>query len=135
MTSRNILLAASLLTLAGCNAGPYPASVPTADEQRRLADFIGGRTAGPPTRCISAATGMQIRAIGDKIVAQWGGRRWVNEVQGSCREADSMNNILRTESNPVGQYCENETFRVISTSGGLTMGSCMLGPWTPYEKP
>lgn len=134
MTSRTHLLAASLLTLAGCNTGPYPPSVPTPDEQRRLADFIGGRTAGPPMRCISAASGMQIRAIGDKIVANWGGRRWVNNVQGSCRMADNSNNILRTESNAVGQYCENETFRVISTSGGLTMGSCMLGPWIPYER-
>lgn len=121
-----------LLLLAACETGPYPPTPPSAEDQRRLANYIGARTAGAPQRCIPAHSGMQIEAVGDQIVARWGGRVWVNQVQGSCRQADSMSAYLVTEPDPGGQYCQNSTWRVVSSSGGMTMGSCMLGPWVPY---
>ena len=77
---------------------------------------------------------MKIEAIGNKVVAEWGGRRWVNQVQGSCRMAGIGSTFLVTEADPAGQYCENETFKVMSTSGGLIMGTCTLGPWVPYTR-
>lgn len=135
MTARSLILAAAAAApLAACNTAPYQPLPPTPYEQQRLASFIGNRMAGPPTRCIPYYSGMQIEAIGDQIVAKWGGRVWVNHAQGSCRMADSANNFLVSESDPAGQYCENSTFKVVSNSGGMVMGSCMLGPWVPYTR-
>jgi len=135
MTARLLILAAACaVPLASCNTAPYVPQPPSPRDQQRLADFIGNRTPGPITRCIPAYSGMQIDAIGDQIVAKWGGRVWINQVQGSCRMADTPNALLVTEPDPAGQYCENSTFKVVSSSGGMIMGTCGLGPWVPYTR-
>jgi hypothetical protein len=135
MTARSLLLAlAASAPLAACNTAPYQPLPPSPYDQQRLASFFGDRVAGPPTKCISASPGMQIEAVGDKVVAKWGGRLWVNQVQGSCRMADSPSAFLATDMNSAGQYCANDTWKIVSNSGGMVMGVCELGPWVPYTR-
>ena len=132
MNTRSALIGLSLLALGACQMAPYDPGPRTAAEERRMANFIGTRHAGPASRCIPAYPGIQTEAVGDKIVAKWGGRLWVNQVQGSCRAADSSSAFLLTDRTPTNQYCENDVWKVVSNSGGMQIGSCMLGPWVPY---
>ena len=134
MNSRAALMGLSLLSLAACSTAPYTPGPPSLEDQRRLANFIGDRQPGPPQKCISAYPGAQIQAVGDKVVAKWGGRVWVNQVDGSCAQADSAGAFLVTQANAAGQYCDTDIWKIVSNSGGMTIGVCRLGPWVPYTR-
>jgi len=120
------------LAVAACAPTVDPAARAMAD-QRALAEIIGTRMPGPVQNCIASAPGLKFDAVGDKIVAQWGGRTWVSTVDGNCRAASGGGAYLVTEPDPTNQYCANTPMRVVSNSGGMMLGSCVLGPWVPYN--
>lgn len=133
MPAPRLFVLAALLPLAASCAPPLDPAARAANDQRELAAYVGARTPGTPQRCISTAPGMNMEAVGDALVARWGSRVWVNHVDGNCRAAASGNAILVTEPDTTNQYCENTPVRAVSSSGGMMMGSCVLGPWVPYN--
>ena len=120
-------LAAALL-LGGC-AGV--ADRIAEGEQRELAELTAGRVAGAPVDCIDARA--SLRLIGGTLVAQDGGRLWVNANDRRCN-GGGIDPLIVTEPLTGSQLCRNDQFRAIprgTTIGGLT---CRVEAWTPYAR-
>ena len=132
MSVRTLLCAATIVPLGACQmAGPTYTPQQIAYDQQQLAAVIGPRLAHKPEACLIRSPSMDIRAVGNTIVARYGGRVWVNQVHGTCREASNGGATLVFDSSPGGTYCANSLVKVVDF-GGATVGSCSLGSWTPY---
>ena len=124
---RAVSLAAALL-LGGCAGAVDRASD---SDQRELAELTAGRTAGAPVDCIDARA--SLRLIGGALVAQEGGRLWVNANDRSC-PGGGIDPLIITEPLTGNQLCRNDRFRAAprgTTIPGLT---CRVLAWTPYAR-
>lgn len=120
-----------ILLIAAFSAAP--AAARRDDPEAELARMIAGRSAGPPTACISlypSTNSTTIDTIG--IVYSQGRTLYVNRFEGGC-SALGIDRIIVTRT-PSTRLCRGDIAQVMTRTPAMIVGSCVFGPFTPYAK-
>ena len=133
---RNFCLLAAAAALAGCStAAPPPTR--TAQADAHLQRLIGGKVAGAPVSCIRRLGSSHDMVVIDdqRIAFRDGSRVYVNDFRGGvCSRLGSGFYALLTRSYGSGM-CSGDIAEVVDTTNGITVGSCVLGDFVPYNRP
>ncbi len=127
-------LVAGAAALAGCSA-----AVATQDRQsrseRELAEALAGRTAGPPTDCISVndAEGPQVIDGRTLLYRRTGRVLWRNDLESECPSLRPFSTIVIEVHG--SQVCRRDLFRTIESGSPIPGAYCQLGKFTPFTKP
>lgn len=100
-----------------------------------LAKALAGRVPGKPENCISRSRVGGPEIIDDRnlLYQQSGARIWRNELSDKCatlRGNDYL--VIETFGD---QICRYDRFRVVNRDSGIPSAYCILGRFTPYDKP
>lgn len=132
-----ILLATA--ALSGCYANMGPAADRGAAEQQALRRALAGKVAGRPVSCLPAYRQSDMQVIDDYTILFHDGsnRVYVQSPAGGCRPLGSGHYTLVTNIHgPTGSLCSGDISRVVDISGsGMTVGSCAMSDFVPYETP
>lgn len=100
-----------------------------------LAKALEGRVPGKPENCIWNSRGTSPDIVDDRniLYRQSGARIWRNELADKCTPMRD-NDYLVIESYG-DQICKFDRFRVVNRNSGAPSAYCILGSFTPYDKP
>lgn len=131
---RSFCFLASAAALVGCTTAPDPTRAARADAE--FQQLVAGKVAGAPVSCLARSPQSNMVVIDDSRVAfRSGARVFVNDFRGgSCARLGSGHYTLVTRSSG-GGLCSGDFAEVVDTSTGMTMGSCVLGDFVPYNEP
>ena len=117
---------------AACTTNP-PAPVFDPYGAARLNALIGGKVAGPATRCLPfRASSIQI--VNSNAIAYTAGARvYINRLQGSCGNITHSNFSVVTRPFGFGGPCSGDIVYLVDSASGMTGGSCVLGDFVPYS--
>ena len=103
------------------------------DDSADMAKELAGKIAERPRSCISLDDARGAQIFNDAIVYRVSRRlSYVNGAKG-CNSFDSdpiFVNEVRSS-----QLCRGDVVRLLSRSGGIAAGFCVLGDFTPYRTP
>ena len=120
--------------LAGCGGpmGLHQAGTTTIGG-KRLADALTGRAAGSPLSCLPSGRHWTNQASVDGGIAFTSGRQtYVATFGHGCRQLGRPGTALVTRSRGRGM-CQGDIAPIVDTSTGITVGSCVIGPFIPYN--
>lgn len=134
---RNIIPLIIGTAVAGCAMAPQPATVALDPQsQTRLAQLIGGKVAGAPQSCLPNWRTRDMRIISDDTIVfrESPNKVWVQKTQSPCNRlsAGSYALVTRTITN---QLCRGDIAQVVDPLNRFTVGSCVMGDFTPYTRP
>lgn len=134
-----ILAAATALTLSACAAGPRGSDPEplTAEQSEELAKLIGDRVAQEPINCLPPGLRSASNTrISDQVLAyrQGGGTVYVNNLRSPCPGLANDWDIIVTRPF-TGRSCDGDIIQLVDRTSGIFGGSCVLGEFTPYERP
>lgn len=114
-------------------AAPALAAGPRGED--RLAGLLQGRTAGAPQHCLTLLRPQDrtttIEGVG--ILYEVGATRYLMRFAGGCPQLTAF--TFPVTQTPTDQLCEGDIARIVERSTpGITQGSCVFGPFTPYPK-
>jgi hypothetical protein len=134
MRVMSLLLAGGLL--ASCTTAPEPTQR-SAGKQAELAKLLAGKVAQRPISCLPHYQSGDMRVIDDETIAYRDGgyRTYVAHMNGPCSGLARGGSALVTHQYGSADLCRGDIARVIDTSGGMTIGSCAFGDFTPYVRP
>ena len=125
-----LLLIAAALT--GCTTQPAEPTR-TAEAQAKFQQLTAGRVAGQPMSCLPHYKADEMITIDDRtVVFREGSRIWVNHLLHECNGLDSGWYTLVTKSSGPG-LCRGDISQVADVRTGVTMGSCAIGDFVPYQ--
>ena len=133
---RGLLFALVATSLTACTtAPPPPAAYRSAEAQQQLAKMLAGKAAGKPVACLPSWKSGDMVVIDDSTVVFRGSpsRVYVNNFRGECPRLGSGWYALVTRQTG-SSLCSGEIAQVLDTSSGMTVGSCVLGEFTPYTR-
>lgn len=125
--------------VAGCAASTMPPPAPpvrTADQQATFMRLVGDKIAGPPVSCLPTWNTNDMSIIDGQTIAFRQGTGLVNVVTlGPGCEALSVGGYA-LQTRQFGQgLCSGDIAQVVDTLNRVTMGSCVIGPIVPYQRP
>jgi hypothetical protein len=131
-------LALGTAALAACSTAPPPASR-VAEAQAELQRLTAGRVAGQTMTCLPsyASRSAQMVVIDNNTVAfrNAGGPVYINHMKaGTCSGLNSGFYSLVTKSHGGLGLCSGDSAQVVDTLNGVTVGTCVLGDFTPYTR-
>ena len=128
-----ILTATSLAACAAGMAGPQPRSLRAENE---LKQALGEKVAGHPVDCLQSRSSGDMQIIDDNTILVREGRgTYVQTSHGSCAPLGSGTYTLVTQSFGGMGLCRGDIARVVDLRGGITVGSCSLDSFVPFERP
>lgn len=133
---RSIFLLAAAATLGSCavNNGPVPVRQVAGPDT--LSWLLGGKTAGPPIRCLSSSHRNDMTVVDSQTVAyrEGGYRTYMVHLSPGCGGIAS-GGALVTRSYGTSDLCTGDIARVYQTSPGVFAGSCSIESIVPYSRP
>jgi hypothetical protein len=105
-------------------------------QQDELNRLLAGKTAQPPVTCLPSYLSNDMRVIDENTVVYRSGakRVYVGHFNGGCNYLGQAGYALLTK--PFGSgSCRGDIAQVIDTHGGFTVGSCVIGDFTPFVAP
>jgi hypothetical protein len=129
-----LLLMAS--SLAACSTAPEPITR-TAKGEGELQRLLAGKAAGPPISCLQSYRANDMSVIDDSTIAFRRGRDtvYVNHLRGACSNLGTGFYTLVTRTPGSNGLCRGDIAEVADVQNGITVGSCVLGDFTPYTRP
>jgi hypothetical protein len=133
MRSMTLLLVAA--TVGSCAPAEPVARTPKAEAH--LQTLLNGRVPGPPVSCLPDYRSNDMIVVDDSTVVFKDGRTvYRNDFQGgSCSRLGSGNYALLTRRTGGIGLCRGDIAEVKDLTNGITVGSCVIGDFTPYTKP
>ena len=129
-----IELSAAFL-VAGCS-GTAAQPVQSPQASRDLAKALAGYSVGPPVRCIPNSPTTRMQVIDDGTILFRGNRTiYLQKPPGGCFGIGNQVSTLVTQIWGVNQLCQGDINRLVDFSTGIGGGSCVFGPFVPYNKP
>ena len=134
---RNALAPLVLAALAGCAGSAQQTAVAQQQAQARLAGLLAGKVAGPPRSCLPSYRADDMIVIDDSTLAFRDGpnRVWITRPSGSCSLLGSPGYALVTRNAGGLGLCSGDIGQILDTTSRMTVGSCVMGDFTPYERP
>jgi hypothetical protein len=131
---RGIALLLIGAALTSCAAAPQPGR--SARAESRFQELLAGKVAGPAVSCLPTYRSSDMVVIDDQTVAFRDGSRrvWVANLEHSCSNLGSGHYALVTKRFGGTGICRGDIAQVADLSTGMTVGSCVFGDFTPYEK-
>ena len=120
-----MLISALAVAATGCAAPPPPGAA--------FAQEFGGRTAGPPQRCINSNQSANLRVVDSQTLAYEDGRTtWVTHLGAPCPGIQTLSTII-VEPQLGGQYCKGDHVRGLEQGAIIPGATCFIGDWVPYR--
>ena len=123
--------------LAACSTAPEPV-MRSAERQAEYNKLIEGKVAGAPVDCLPRFDANDMRAIDDQTAVFKGvgnDKVYVTRFGGSCYNLGAPGYALVTKQYGEERLCRGDIARIVQTSAGLTVGSCVIGDFVPYTTP
>ena len=120
-------------TLASCAAAPQPGR--SAKAESHFQQLLAGKVAGRTAACLPSYRARDMVVIDDQTIAFRDGARrvWVTNLSNSCNNLGSGHYALVTR-NFSSNLCRGDIAEVADVSTGMTVGSCVIGDFTLYER-
>lgn len=134
MRGLSVLLVGAML--AGC-AATAEQPMRSAQKQQEYQRLIAGKVAGPPISCLPTYNANDMIVIDEQTVAfrQGGNHVYIAHMpHGGCSNLGRPPYAMLTRQFGTAQLCRGDIARVIDTTNGITVGSCVFGDFTPYSK-
>lgn len=131
---RGIALLLIGAALTSCAAAPQPGR--SARAESRFQELLAGKVAGPAVSCLPSYRADDMVVIDDETVAFRDGSRrvWVANLENGCSNLASGHYALVTRRFGGTGLCRGDIARVADLTSGMTVGSCVFGDFTPYER-
>ena len=131
---RGIALLLIGATLASCAVAPQPGR--SAKAEARFQQLLAGKVAGEAVSCLPSYRANDMVVIDDQTIAfREGSRRvWVANLTHSCSNLGSGHYALVTKRSGGTGLCRGDIGQVADLTTGITVGSCVFGDFTPYER-
>ena len=125
---RTLLLAAAAVAIAA-----PAASIDRASAEERLAAATEGKTPGTPVACVDRKRTQRTESAGDRLLFRVSSRlTYVNTTTGGCGLAGHTTAfVFRSTSS---RLCEGDVAETVDPRSGMTLGTCVLGAFTPYAR-
>lgn len=133
MRSASILLIAAAL---GSCTTYAPEPVRPAASQQTIAWLLGGKVAQPTQNCVHGYSSMDMTVLDTQTIAfrDGGYRTYVAHLSPGCGQLAS-GGVLVTKSYGSSELCTGDIAQVMEGAGRMMIGSCSIGPITPYVRP
>ena len=128
---RSLLASVAIAALAAC----VPSAAPeTAAKLDPLAEYIAGRVAGTPVRCVPTSPSEGLVAIDDRtFIVRAGSTLYVSRSDQRCPGLDDRDTLI------VERYgtdlCRGDRVRPLQPGTSIPGPVCFVGDFTPYTKP
>lgn len=134
---RSALAPLVIAMLAGCAGSAQQTAVARQQAQARLAGLLAGKVAGPPRSCLPSYRADNMIVIDDNTIAFRDGpnRVWLTKPRGSCSLLGSPGYALVTRNVGGMGLCSGDIGQILDTTSRMTVGSCVMGDFTPYARP
>ena len=131
---RGIALLLIGATLASCAVAPQPGR--SARAENRFQQLLAGKVAGPAVSCLPSYRANDMVVIDDATIAFRDGSRrvYVANLSHSCSNLGSGHYALVTKRYGGSGLCRGDIGQVADLTTGMTVGSCVFGDFTPYER-
>ena len=122
--------------LAACTANMGQPVQRGARQEAELRQALAGKIAGKPIDCLQSHSSANMQVIDDNVILFNDGRRtYVQAPRGGCSPLGSGHYTLVTKSFGGMGLCRGDIAQVVDLQSGMTVGSCSLDAFIPYEKP
>lgn len=131
---RGIALLLIGATLASCAVAPQPGR--SAKAENRFQQLLAGKVAGEAVSCLPSYRANDMVVIDDQTIAfrEGSSRVWVANLTHSCSNLGSGHYALVTKRSGGTGLCRGDIGQVADLTTGITVGSCVFGDFTPYER-
>ena len=132
---RSMSLLTLTVALGACSTTPQQMGR-TAEADAHLQKLIAGKVPGEGLACLPHYRAKNMVVIDDNTIVFEDGRTvYRNDFRGSqCSRLGSGFYALVTRTSGSG-LCNGDIARVVDTSSGMHVGSCVLGDFVPYTTP
>lgn len=119
--------------LAGCSTAVEP-PMRSSMQQHDLDKLLAGKVAGAPVNCLQPYNSGDMRVIDENTVVYRAGsnRVYVSHFDGGCNQLGRPGYALLTKPIGSSSMCRGDIAQVIDVQNGITVGSCVVGDFTPY---
>jgi hypothetical protein len=134
---RGISLLLISAALVGCSTTAEPPAMRSAQAQDQYQKFIAGKVAGPSVSCLPSTRANDMTVIDEDTVIfrQSSAHLYVGHMQGGCSNLGRPGYALLTRQVGSSGLCHGDIATVVDTHSGFTVGSCVIGDFTPYAMP
>jgi hypothetical protein len=99
----------------------------------RLANTLSGNAPGSPVSCLPSTHSWTSENLGGGSIAYRSGSRvYIGTFEGGCSRHGRMGYTMVTRARGMGM-CQGDIAHIVDTSTGMTVGSCVVGPFIPYD--
>jgi hypothetical protein len=132
---RGIALLLIGAALASCAAAPQPGR--SAKAEAHFQKLLAGKVAGQPLTCLPSYRSTDMVVVDEQTIAFRDGSRrvWVTNLRSGCSNLGSGHYALVTRQAGGSGICRGDIAEVADLTNGITVGSCVFGDFTPYERP
>ncbi len=129
---RTFVVTASLALIA-CQAPAFAQDKVNPVGEKRLAEMIEGRTAGPPARCLPSHMLDSSTIIdGTAIVYRRGSTLYVNRPRSGAESLDDADVLVTTLYG--AQLCQTDKVDLVDRYSRIWNGFVLLGDFIPYKR-
>ena len=134
MRGNSLLLIAA--ALGSCSTAPQP-TMRSPSGQRAYETLLAGKVAGKPVSCLPNYNANDMSTIdGETVAFRVGtGTVYIAHLGAGCSLLGSGNYALLTKQFGGMGLCTGDIAQVFDTMNRITVGSCVIGPITPYTRP
>ena len=121
--------------LSSCSTAPYAEAPMSPKAQQELAQALAGRTAGPAVRCLPSHRATQMDIIDHRMTLYREGRTiYAQSFRDGCRGLGTGRYTMVTRQFGTNRLCDGDITRLVDLSTGVEGGSCVFGPFIPYNR-
>lgn len=133
---RAIALILAGASVVACSTAPQPV-MRSAEKQAEYAQLLEGKVAGPTTSCLPSYNANDMRVIDDNTVVfrRSGNQVYVAHLEGGCPNLGRGGYAMVTRQVGGMGLCRGDIAQVVDTGTGMSVGSCVIGGFTPYARP
>jgi len=135
---RGILLLLIGATLVSCQTAPPEPVTRSAQGQADFVRLTSGKIAGPPVSCVPRYAVSDQTIIDGRTIAfrsAGGGTVYIAHMSAGCEAAGRGVYALFSRKFGTADTCRGDIQQVVDTVNHISVGSCVIGDITPYQRP
>jgi len=131
---RGISLLLIGIAVASCSTTAEPPAMRSAQAQDQFQRLMAGKIPGPTINCLPSYRADDMTVIDENTVIfrQSSSHIYVGHMQGGCSNLGRPGYALMTRRVGSSGLCHGDIATVVDTHSGFTVGSCVIGDFTPF---